>query len=108
MLEQVNPLLIPAMLRCAFAAAVRLNLPWGLAEEEKEKSRVADQERIREQIDSELAWLAAPNSEPAWPEFPIQQIRPRDYWKRTARLRGGSRQYHSVKLRVDYQGGFVA
>lgn len=103
-LEQVNPLLIPAVLRCAFAASVRLDLPWGLAEEEKEKSRVADYERIQKQIDSELAWLEALNSEPAWPEFPIRQIRPRDYWRNGPRdYEAEAAEYHSVKLRVDYQ-----
>ncbi|MGC2548575.1 MAG: hypothetical protein WA426_22240, partial [Silvibacterium sp.] len=103
-LEQVNPLLIPAVLRCAFAASVRLDLPWGLADEEKEKSRVADQERIQKQIDSELAWLKAPNSEPAWPGFPIQLIRPRDYWRNGPRdYAAEAAEYHSVKLRVDYQ-----
>ena len=92
------------MLRCAFAASVRLDLPWGLAEEEKEKSRVADQERIQKRIDSELTWLAAPNSEPAWPEFPIQQIRPRDYWRNGPRDHvAEAAEYQSVKLRVDYQ-----
>lgn len=104
LLAQVNPLLIPALLRCAFAASVRLDLPWGLADEEKEKSRVADQERIQKQIDSELAWLESPNSEPAWPEFPIQQIRPRDYWRSGPRdYAAEAAEYHSVKLRVDYQ-----
>lgn len=103
-LEQVNPPLIPAVLRCAFAASVRLDLPWGLAEDKKEKSRVADQERIQKQIDSELAWLDAPNSEPAWPEFPVQQIRPRDYWRNGPRdYAAEAAEYHSVKLRVDYQ-----
>jgi hypothetical protein len=102
-LEQVNPLLVPAVLRCAFAASVRLDLPWGLAEDEKEKSRVADQERIQKQIDSELAWLEAPNSEPAWPEFPIQQIRPSDYWRNAPRdYAAEAAEYHSVKRRVDY------
>ena len=103
-LEQINPLLIPAVLRCAFSAAVRLDLPWGLPEEEKEKSRVADHERIQERIDSELAWLESPNSEPAWPEFSIQQIRPRDYWRHGKRdYAAKAAEYNSVKRRVDYQ-----
>ena len=103
-LEQTNPLLIPAVLRCAFAAAVRLDLPWGVPEEEKEKSRVAHRERIQERIHSELAWLGAPNSEPAWPEFPIQQIRPRDYWRHGKRdYAAEAAEYNSMKLRVDYQ-----
>ena len=104
MLQQVNPLLVPAVLRCAFAASVRLDLPWGLAEEEKGKSIAADHERIQERIDSELAWLEARSSESAWPEFPIQQIRPRDYWRNGQRdYAAEAAEYHSVKLRVDYQ-----
>ena len=103
-LEQINPLLIPAVLRCAFASAVRLDLPWGLPEDEKEKSRVADHGRIQERIDSELAWLGAQSSEPAWPEFPIQQIRPRDHWRHGQRdYAVEAAEYNSVKLRVDYQ-----
>lgn len=103
-LEQINPLLGPAVLRCAFAAAVRLELPWSSSEEEKEKSRVLDHERIEGRIDSELAWLRTPNSEPAWPEFPIQQISPRDYWRHGQRdYAAEAAEYNSVKLRVDYQ-----
>ncbi len=103
-LDQTNPLLIPAVLRCAFAASVRLDLPWDMSEEEKEKNRVADHERIQERIESELAWLSAPNSEQAWPEFPIQKIRPRDHRSRGTRdYAAEAAEYNSVKPRVDYQ-----
>ncbi len=103
-LEQTNPLLVLAILRCAFAAAVRLDLPWGLHEEEKGKSRAADHERIQKQIDSELSGLLAPNSESAWPDFPIQKIRPRDYWRNGQRDHAAeAAEYNSVKLRVDSQ-----
>jgi hypothetical protein len=104
MLEETSPTLITAVLRCAFAAAVRLDLPWGLPEEEKEKNLAADEMRIQEQIDSELAWLRASRSEPEWPEFPIQMIRPRDHWRNGQRdYAAEAAEYNSVKHRVDYQ-----
>jgi hypothetical protein len=103
-LEEIDPRLIPALLRCAFASALRLDLPWGLPEEEKGKSIAADHERIQERIDSELTWLEARSSESSWPEFSIQQIRPRDYWRNGQRdYAAEAAEYHSVKLRVDYQ-----
>ena len=102
-LERINPLFIPAMLRCAFAASVNLDNPWRLSDEEKEKNRAVDQERIQKEIKSELAWLAAPDSEPAWPEFPIHKIRPRDHGKHRNRdYAAEAAEYDSVKLRVDY------
>ena len=101
--ESINPLFIPAMLRCAFAASVNLDNPWRLSDEEKEKNRAVDQERIQKEIKSELAWLAAPDSEPAWPEFPIHKIRPRDHGKHRNRdYAAEAAEYDSVKLRVDY------
>jgi hypothetical protein len=102
-LERINPLLIPAMLRCAFAASVKVDNPWRLPEEEKEKNKAADQDRVKRAIESELAWLAAPNSETVWPEFPLQKIRPRNHWKRGERdYVAEAAEYDSVKLRVDY------
>jgi hypothetical protein len=103
-LEEINPHLIPALLRCAFASAVRLDLPWSLPEEEKVKSMAADHERIQERIDSQLTWLEARKSAWSWPEFPIQQIRPCDYWRNSQRdYAAETAEYHSVKLGVDYQ-----
>lgn len=102
-LERINPLLIPALLRCAFGASVKVDIPWRLPEEEKEKNRAADQERIRKEVQSELAWLAVPNPEMAWPKFPLQKIRPHNHWRRGERdYAAEAAEYDSVKLRVDY------
>jgi hypothetical protein len=102
-LERINPLIIPAMLRCAFAASVMLDNPWRLSDEEKEKNRVVDQERVQKQIGAELTWLAAPNSEPAWPAFPLQKIRLRNPGRRANRdYAAEAAEYNSVKLRVYY------
>jgi hypothetical protein len=102
-LEQINPLLIPAVVRCAFDASVKSDLPWGLSEEKKNKHKAADQERVQKRIDCELAWLGAPNSEPPWPEFPIRKIRSRDHGRHVERdYAREAAEYHSVKLRVDY------
>ncbi len=102
-LEQINALLVPAILRCAFAASVYPDEPWRISAEQKEANRSAYQERIQKQIDLELAWLAEPISEPAWPEFPLQKIRPRNHWRRGERdYAKEAAEYDYVKLRVDY------
>jgi len=43
----------------AFAATVRLDLPWGLPKEEKEKSIVLIMSAYRNGLTSELAWLGS-------------------------------------------------
>jgi hypothetical protein len=102
-LEQINALLVPAILRCAFSASVRADEPWRISAEQKEANRSAYRERIRKQIDTELAWLAEPNSELAWPEFPLQEIRPRNHRRRGDRdYAKEAAEYDSIKLRVDY------
>jgi hypothetical protein len=102
-LEQINARFVPAILRCAFTASVYPHEPWRISAEQKEINRLANQERIQKQIDSELAWLAEPNSEPVWPEFPLQKIRPRNHWRRGERdYAAEAAEYDSVKLRVDY------
>jgi hypothetical protein len=102
-LEQMNTLLVPAILRCAFTAAIYLDEPWRISEEDKAKNRAGNQARIARRIEEEIACLAALNSEPVWPEFSLQQIRHRNH-----RI-GGKRdyaadaaEYDSVKLRVNY------
>jgi hypothetical protein len=102
-LEQMNALLVPAILRCAFTASIYSDERWRISEEEKTKNRADYQERISRRIEEELAWLAAPNSEPAWPEFPIQKIRQRNH--RIGRKRdyvAETAEYDSVKLRMNY------
>ena len=102
-LEQMNELLVPAILRCAFTASIYLDEPWRISEEDRAKNRTGNQARIARRIEEELAWLAAPNSEPEWPQFPLQKIRhnshrigeKRDYATEAA-------EYNSVKLRVNY------
>jgi hypothetical protein len=102
-LGQINALLLPAILRCAFTASVYPYEPWRISTEQKESNRSAYQERIWKQIDLELAWLTEANSEPAWPEFPLQKIRPRNHWRRGKRdYAAEAAEYDSVKLRVNY------
>ena len=102
-LEQINARFVSAILRCTFTASVYPHEPWRISAEQKEINRSANRERIQKQIDSELAWLAEPNSEPVWPEFPLQKIRPRNHGRRGGRDNAAeAADYDSVKHRVDY------
>ena len=102
-LEQIKPLLIPAILRCAFTASVCPDQPWRISAEQKETNRSAYQERVQKQIDSELAWLGALSPEPVWPELPIQKIRSRNHWRRgQTDYAAESAEYDSGNLRVNY------
>ena len=58
-LEQMNALMVPAILRCAFTASICSDEPWRISEEDKAKNRAAYLERIAKRIEEELAWLAA-------------------------------------------------
>ena len=102
-LEQINPRLVPAILRCAFTASVHPDLPWRISEEKKKASISAYQERIRKRIEEELTWLKAPNSDSAWPDFPTQKAWSRNHRNRRAKdYAAEAAEYDSVKFRVDY------
>lgn len=102
-LEHINAHLVPAILRCAFNASIGPDEPWRISEEQKAANRSAHKERIRKEIESELAWLGALSAEPAWPEFPIQKIRPRNHWRHEHRDYAAEAAENELgKFRVNY------
>jgi hypothetical protein len=72
LLSTINPLIVPAILRCAFLAAVKLDYGWLLSDEEKEK-RFKDHENAIEAAMNEVAdWLDGSVRVPAWSTFPVR------------------------------------
>ena len=104
LLQQIDVHLVPAILRCAFMAAVTLDEPWNLPDEEKEKNNALYQKGIVDRIAEEIVWLKAPKSDPEWPAFPARKARSRDRWKRREEDHDAEAADHEVeKHRVDYQ-----
>ena len=68
-LASIDERLPRAVLRCAFAACIRLRREWDRPEEEAATRSGRYQQRVQSAIDAELAWLAGGCSEPDWPEF---------------------------------------
>jgi hypothetical protein len=73
-LSAINPLIVPAVLRCAFLAAVKLDYGWFLSDEEKEK-RLKDHEQAMEAEMNKVAdWLDGSVPAPEWPVFPLREL----------------------------------
>jgi hypothetical protein len=66
-----------ALVRCAFAAAVRLRRHWKTPEEEVAKDAVAYRMQCEAAVTAELAWLTGEAPEPVWPTWPLDNPRPR-------------------------------
>jgi hypothetical protein len=65
-----------AILRCAFAAAVKPVRRWDSTEEEASRRVVLWTVRGAKAIENELTWLNGSGTEPAWPRFEAEGIRP--------------------------------
>lgn len=76
-LQQLDTRLIPALLRCAFTAAVRPSEHWGNSDEENEKNTNVYKKRVLDRVVGEASWLLASLAEPTWPAFPLKKARPR-------------------------------
>jgi hypothetical protein len=59
-----------AVLRCAFAAAIRPSRHWSLSEEENAARADRHRQRLQSVVQAELAWLTGEDAEPGWPAFP--------------------------------------
>ncbi|MEY9182365.1 hypothetical protein [Bradyrhizobium sp. USDA 313] len=84
-IAEIDERLPRSILRCAFAANVRLHRRWDLKEEDWDARQAARRERVQGIIDSELRWLSGEDDEPGWPYFPTR----RPNRRRGFRLPGG-------------------
>lgn len=77
-LAAIDERLPRALLRCAFAAAVkRRRSDWKTPAERAATNAEVYRVRCEVAIKAELAWLAGEREEPSWPEFPMATPRPR-------------------------------
>jgi hypothetical protein len=102
-LAAIDERLPKAVVRCAFAACVRPHRKWDLSAEEKAALSDCRQERIRQFIDAEMAWLAGDGPEPDWPAFPTERPRRR----RGIRLPGGKKEPDEHRARPAPSDKFV-
>lgn len=74
-LSEIDARMVPAILRCAFLAAVNLDYGWHLTDDQK-KQRIEDHQAT---LDAEMkkiaGWLEGSLPEPAWPIFPLRRGR---------------------------------
>ena len=83
-----------AIMRCAFQACIRPTHTWETSREDVEARSERRMQRLNKAIDAEIAWLKDEGSEPGWPEFPSEPLRPR----RRIRLPGGRRKQETPSV----------
>lgn len=83
-LGAVDERLPRAILRCAFRACIVPVRKWDISGEEKEAR--ADRQRTAAMVavNAEMAWLEGAVTEPPWPVFPMEYVRPRYRLRLTA------------------------
>jgi hypothetical protein len=74
-----------SLLRCAFAAAIRMRRPWDTPDVEAAKHAEKYRQQCAAAVSAELSWLDGAGPEPPWPMFPNDAPRTR----RRTRLPGG-------------------
>jgi hypothetical protein len=69
-LAAIDERLRRAILRCAFAAAIKPTRHWEVPEEESAARADRHRQRVQAALNAELAWFAGEHPEPEWPAFP--------------------------------------
>jgi hypothetical protein len=85
-LATIDERLPRALLRCAFAAAVRLRRRWDATKEETARDTEKYRVRCEAAVAAELSWLFGEAPEPSWPTWPLANPQRR----RPLRLPGGA------------------
>ena len=75
-LAELDERLPKAIVRSAFGACVKPVRRWNLSEEEVARQVAHYVERRRKAVGDELAWLTGSGSEPIWPDFEPEGLRP--------------------------------
>ena len=76
-LAAIDERLPRAILRCAFAAAIRPTREWNLPEKKVAARANRHRRRVQAAVRAEVAWLAGKRSQPEWPAFPPISARAR-------------------------------
>jgi len=76
-LHAVDQRLPRAVLRCAMRACIVPVRSWHIADEEKAARAERHRAAARAAVDAEMAWLEGTGTEPPWPLFPKEHVRPR-------------------------------
>ncbi|APA88972.1 ATP-binding protein [Paraburkholderia sprentiae WSM5005] len=76
-LESADERLLRALLRCALHSCVVPDRRWDLSDEEIAALAARRNASAKSTVDAEMKWLAGVESEPAWPAFPPERVRPR-------------------------------
>ncbi|MEH3117159.1 MAG: hypothetical protein PGN25_06010 [Methylorubrum populi] len=95
LIGELEPRMIPALLRCALRAQVRADHRWNTPDEVK---LVADEQHrtaVAQAIAAELGWMEGDAPEPTWPELPARLI----HLRHPAAI-GGNLPASSVRGRV--------
>ena len=81
--------LVRSLLRVAFSACIHVKRGYDESETDLAIRREQNKARIRAAIDADIAWLGGTGSEPAWPDFPLDDL-PRLKPRRSLRVLGGA------------------
>lgn len=74
-LRELDERLPRAILRVAFAATFYTWHPWDETEATKDATKATKDADLKLRIEAELAWLCDGGAEPAWPMFPLGDLR---------------------------------
>jgi hypothetical protein len=75
-LAEVDERIPKAVIRCAFAAAVKPVLHWDITPKKAERRSALYAARTAKAVEHELAWLNGATREPGWPRFEAEGTRP--------------------------------
>jgi hypothetical protein len=87
-LADVDERIPKAIMRCAFSAATKPVRQWDVSEEEAARRAALYAARVVKAVEDELAWLNGISTEPAWPRFEAEGMRPVRHRPRGIRLGG--------------------
>lgn len=73
-IREIDPRLVPTLLRCALVAQVQPTHEWDDPEDTKAARKAQYRERVVAAIRAEVIWLNDDGQEPAWPTFPPRMI----------------------------------